>query len=126
MAITNNGVKVSVGAAYLPADYTKPAVTTFTDAEYERRLVLEVDKATVHDSDPATTMDNIINNGTVGVKKQVDDILAADYVNSNTVTAYADLLAIGNNMENMKQGSDAYTDAATKYLCSIVLYVKTA
>lgn len=126
MAITNNGVRNLLPAAQLPDDYTKPDVAVFSDYEYRRTLKLSVAKATVENADPATTIGNIIGDATVGVKKQVDDILAADYLATATVTAYADLVSLGNNMQSMDKDSPALTDAAAAYEATVVLYVKTA
>lgn len=125
MAITNNGVKNSLSEGQLPAGYSRPAVTTFADHKYQRQLQLSVLKATVHNADPAVTMANIINNGTIGLKKQLDDILAADYLGTATVTAWADLVALGNNYQSMLAGTPAMTDAAASYIATVNLYVKT-
>ena len=126
MAITNNGVRNLLPAAQLPDDYEKPDVTAFSDFEYKRTMKLSVAKATVEDSDPATTIGNIIGNATVGLKKQVDDILAADYLSTAAVTAYADLVSLGNNLQSMDKDSPALTDTAAAYEATVVLYVKTA
>jgi hypothetical protein len=124
MAITNNGTRNSLPAAQLPTGYVRPVVTTFTDGEYTRTLTLSIPKATVENADPAVTMANIISNGTVGITKQISDILAADYLASATVTAFADLVGLGNNFQSMATGSPALTNAAAAYQAVVVLYVK--
>lgn len=126
MAITNNGTRVSISDDLLPAGYVKPVVNSFNDAEYKRTLNLSIDKATVHNADPAITMANILANATIGINKQVTDILAADYLGTATVTAFADLVRLGTNMEAVTQGSPAFTNAAAAYLATVVLHVKTA
>lgn len=125
MAITNNGIKNSLPASQLPDTYTRPTVTTFDDAEYKGVLNLTIVKATVENADPATTMANIIDNATVGIKKQIDDILTADYASTATGNAYADLVSLRNNMQSMAKGADAYTTATLKYQARVLLFVKT-
>lgn len=125
MATTNNGVRNLLTDDNLPDGYTRPNVTTFTDWEYSRRLNLSITKATVENADPATTMGNIINDATVGIKKQIDDILAADYSSTATVDAYADLIELGNNLQSMRKGSSALINVAAAYTATVILYVKT-
>ena len=98
MALVNNGVKVSLKASQKPTGYSLPSVTTFTDYEYTRPMTLNVAKATVENATKATTLTNIISNATIGISKQVDDIMTADYIGSNTVTYYIDLLTINHNI----------------------------
>jgi|TARA_R100000501_G_C2619610_1_gene112933 hypothetical protein len=82
MAITNNGVVNSLPASQIPSGYTRPTVTTFTDWQYKRTLTLTVLKATVENATRATTMTNIIENGTIGLEKQIVDIVAEDFISS--------------------------------------------
>lgn len=124
MAITNNGCKVSIPDRQIPSGYTKPTVTTFSDVQYERTLSLSVDKTTVHNATAATTLDNILDNGTIGINKQIDDILAADYLGTATVVAYADLIALENNYKNTDAGDAWLTNAAAVYTATVKLYVK--
>lgn len=124
MAITNSGTRNSLAANQLPDGYALPVVTTFADHHYVRTIELSIAKATVQNADPATTMENIIANATVGVTKQVTDILAGDYLAAATVTAYADLVALRNNIQSMLAGSPAYTDAAVAYIATVNIYVK--
>ena len=79
MAIVNNGTKNSLADTHIPSGYTRPTVTTFTDQEYTRNLELTVLKATVENATASTTMTNIINDATIGITKQIDDILASDF-----------------------------------------------
>ncbi|MBV1952601.1 MAG: hypothetical protein KUG64_10470 [Cycloclasticus sp.] len=125
MAITNNGTEVNLQANKIPTGYSLPSVTTFTDYEYKNELILSVDKSTVENATATTTLANILANGTVGITKQIDDILAADYLASATVDAYASLNSIDNNI-NAGIISDFYNADAVTYECSVTLYVKTA
>ena len=123
MAITNAGTKVSLALAQLPTGYTLPADPSFSDWQYDRSLTLTVLKSTVENATDATTLTNIIGNATIGIDKQIDDILAADYLASATVTAYTDLTHINHNIAPNNQ-SDFYDNTAVSYSCTVVLYVK--
>lgn len=125
MAITNNGTRVSLGANFLPTGYTAPATTTFSDYEYVRNITLSVTKATVENATKATTLTNIVDNVTVGIDKQIDDILAADYLGTATVTAFTDFYKIDSNIE-AGTGTDFYNATAVSYTCYVRLYVKAA
>jgi hypothetical protein len=126
MAITLNGVKNSLPDADLPSGYTRPTVTTFSDWEYKRRINLTVLKSTVENATASTTMTNIIDNATIGLDKQIDDILAADFLGTATVTAYADWVSISNNYCPTTGSGDYLTDTACSYQCTLDLYVKAA
>lgn len=125
MAITNNGTTVTINSDKLPTGYTLPSITTFTDWEYKRELELNVAKATVESATKTTTLTNIIENATVGIDKQVDDILAADYLGTATVTAYTEFYDIESNI-NVSPSTDFYNDTAVSYVCKCRLYVKAA
>lgn len=124
MAITLNGTKVSIKAENLPTGYTKPTVTEVTGAEYKRNLTLTVAKSAVENADPAVTMANILTEVAQGINKQLQDILDADYIATNTVEAHGDLIAISSNQ---KQGNAAFFNAdPVAYECTVALYVKTS
>ena len=125
MAITNNGTKVSLSTNFLPSGYTAPSTTTFTDYEYVRNITLSVTKATVENATKATTLTNIVDDVTVGIDKQITDILAADYLATATVTAFTELYKIDSNIE-AGTGSDFYNNTAVSYTCYVRLYVKAA
>ena len=126
MAITNNGTKNSLPEDDLPTGYTRPTVTTFADYEYVRNLTLSVLKSTVENATPATTMANIIADATIGITKQIDDILAADFLGSATVTAYADWVSISHNLATISGAGDYLDNIAFSYECTLKLYVKAA
>ena len=123
MAITNNGTVNSLDASLLPSGYTRPTVTTILDYDYVSELVLEVDKVTVDNASKATTLTNIIADGTVGITAQVTAILAADFLATATVTAYTDFYKISTNIE-ANVTSDFYNAELVTYSCSVRLYVK--
>jgi len=125
MAITNNGTSVTLPSTMLPSGYTAPSTTTFTDYQYKYALTLSVAKATVENSTKATTLTNIVDNGSVGIDAQIDAILAADFLASATVTAYTDFYRIDTNIVK-GTGTDFYNDTAVSYTCYCILYVKAA
>lgn len=126
MAHTHNGTVVQLAEERLPSGYTKPSTTTVSgDNLYVRTdVVLSVTKATVENSTKATTFTNIIDNATVGIDKQVEDLIANDFdVSGNTVTSHAVLKNISLNTDT-SPSTEAYTDTAAAYQCTVDYYVK--
>lgn len=123
MAITNNGVMVTIDAKTLPAGYTYPTGNSFTDWQYKRDITLSVTKATVENATATTTLTNIIENGTVGIEKQITDIVAADWLATATVTTYVELYKIDSNIV-VGRSTDFFNDTAVSYTCYCRLYVK--
>ena len=126
MAITNNGTVNNLHDDQLPSGYTRPTVTTFTDWQWQQRIILSVLKATVQNAAEETTMTNIITNGTIGITQQVDDILANDYVASNTVTSFTNFIKLTSNEVPVGGDTPSLTTAGTSYLCTVDIYVKVA
>ena len=122
MAIVNNGVKNSLPDGNLPSGYSKPAVTEFTDFEWKSDLKLTVLKSAVENASGAITMAAIMSN----LVAQVDAILAADYIATQTVDAWADLISISNNYKSLRGDADWLTTTVVSYDCTIKFYVKTA
>lgn len=125
MAITNNGTKVSVNSDKLPVGYTRPTVTTFTDHEYIRTEILSVDRATVYSATKTTTMANILANASIGVTKQVTDLVTADFDAAKTITIFADMYDIDTNLK-VSQTGDFYGNGDDDFLCYVKIYVKGA
>jgi len=126
MAITNNGTQNLLADTEVPTAYTRPTVTTFSDEEYESILTLTVLKATVQNAAAATTMTNIFDNASIGINKQITDILAADFLASATITAFGNLTALTNNFADVNRDGDYLTTAAASYICTVTLLVKTS
>lgn len=126
MAITNLGAVNALPASQIPTGYTRPTVAAFTDWEYKRTLTLSVLKATVENATPATTMTNILGNATVGINKQIVDIIAADYLTAPTVTTYGVWNSLSNNFVDTSGTGTALLATAASYTCTVTLYVKTA
>lgn len=125
MAISNSGTANELSENDVPAGYSRPSVTKFTDWTYKQTLSLTVLKATVHNSDPKVTMANIISNGTIGITKQINDIIAADWIASETVTHYTDWTNISNNFSNVNGAGDYLTDTAASYQVTVTTYIKS-
>ena len=126
MALTNAGTLVQLPSSRIPSGYTLPTVSSFTDWEYESsERTLTVLKSTVQNSDRATTLANILANATIGINKQVSDLVTAEFDVTNTVTCYAVLTGIDSNVA-ASGSNDFYTDTAMSYSCTVKFYVKSA
>lgn len=127
MALTHNGtVTTQLPSSRVPSDYTHATISTFTDHEYEStERTLTVLKSTVENSDRSTTLLNIIDNVTIGVDKQVEDLITAEFDVTNTVTSYAVITGIDSN-QAASGSNDFYTDTAMSYSCTVKFYVKSA
>jgi len=127
MALTMNGVVNSLPETQLPSGYTRPTVTTFTDYTWIYRATLSVAKATVENATASTTMTNIIDNGTIGLDKQIDDLIENDFDTTNTVTAYADWTSLTSNQTPETGGGSNWLDTtAEAYSCVVTIYIKVA
>lgn len=126
MAITHNGTRNSLGNNAIPVGYTRPTVTTFDDYEYTRTVKLNVLKSTVESATASTTMTNIFDNATIGLNKQVEDILAGDYLATATVTAWSDLVDLTHNLASIQGAGEYLKNTAMQYVCTVKIYIKTA
>jgi hypothetical protein len=125
MAIVANGVVNALSDASLPSGYTRPTITTFNDHEWQREVTLNVLKATVENATQATTMTNILTNGTVGLTKQITDIVAADFLTTPAVTWYAKLVDLNTNIPVGQESNFTYLgNTAVSYVCKVVIYLK--
>lgn len=126
MAITNNGARNSLPAAKLPTGYTVPTITTFTDWEYKRNLTLSILKVTVDEAAANDTMDAIFDDAGIGIDKQVLDIVAATFISTQTVTTWADLVALETNLSDDSSGDGTWMKStAESYTATVVLYIKS-
>jgi hypothetical protein len=124
MAISNLGTINNLPAVKKPAGYVDPIVATFTDWQYRYVLTLNVLKATVENGTAATTLANIIANATIGLNKQIVDIVAADFLATATVTTYAELYDLNTNYFPQEVDNVYLTSTAPSYVCKVILYVK--
>lgn len=129
MALTLNGVKNSLPDNQLPSGYTRPTVTTFADWEWVQTVSLTVLKSTVENATESTTMTNIISNATIGLDKQVDDLIENDFdTTANTITAWADWQTLTTNYtpETNSSASNWLDTTAVSYTCTVKIYLKVA
>lgn len=117
MAIVNQGAKNSLPSDQLPTGYTKPVVAGFSDYGYIKTVELLVLKATVEAASASATMTAIFNNATIGINKQIADIITADFVATKAVTSFGDLIALSDNAD--------LTNTAVSYKCRVNIYVKS-
>lgn len=126
MALTHNGTVVQLPSSRVPSDFTAATISTFTDHEYvSSERTLTVLKSTVQNSDAATTLQNIIDNATIGLDKQIEDLITAEFDVTNTVTSYAVWTGIDSN-QSPSGSNDFLTDTAMSYSCTVKFYVKSA
>ncbi len=126
MATTNNGTVNSLDETQIPASYTRPTVTTFTDYEFTSTRTLTVLKSTIETGTGNATMQAVIANGTIGITKQVDDIMTAMGADAVTTTVYTDWTGLSNNFANTVGTGDHLTTAAMSYDCIVTIYAKFA
>lgn len=125
MAISNLGAINQLPSAQLPSGYALPVVVAFNDWEYVRTVTLLVLKATVETPTAAATMTAIFNNATIGINKQVADIITADFLTTPNVTTYASLTSLATNIEVGNFSDDTYLrNVAPSYKCTVNIYVK--
>jgi hypothetical protein len=121
----NQGTRNLAPAEQIPTSYVRPTVAVMPDSEvqYTRRLTLSVAKATVETATPATTVAAIIANGTIGVTKQVLDLVAADYLAVKQVTFYTDVVSIKDG-NDVPDSGNMYKNAAAAYTVIVDVKIK--
>jgi hypothetical protein len=120
MAISNLGTVNKLPAAEIPAGYVLPVIASFEDWQYKYVLTLNVLKATVETATPSTTLTAIFNNATIGLNKQIVDIIAADFLTTPAVTTFAELYGLDLSINK----SNFLGNAVASYSCQVVIYVK--
>ena len=128
MAHTNHGCKLSAPEEQFPSTFARPVITEFTDAKYKTRKTFSVLKGTVENATPATTMANIISNASIGINKQVTDMLAAEYISSLTLVAFTDIIAIAETNDPVSVNPSAgnmFKNVAPSYLVTCDVHIKT-
>ena len=123
MAVTFNGTKNNLTANQLPSGYTLPTVSEISSPEYTNTKTYTVLKATVENATKSTTMTNIFDNGTIGLDKQVEDDITADYDATKTITAHAELINLTNNYSGISGGGDWLGTTAVSYTATVIVYV---
>lgn len=126
MALTFNGVDTaSLSSLKKPTGFTDPTVTPVTgDTLWTWENIITVDRDTVKNPDRPTTLDNILDDVSVGLNTQCEAIAGQLENTTNTVEAYAVLVDVDNNIDSKDPSSDFYTDEADVYVCSVIIYAK--
>jgi hypothetical protein len=124
MAIVNQGTQNNLPAGQIPSGYVMPVVAGFSDYEYVRKLTLSVLKATVETASPEDTMTAIFDNPTIGINKQITDIITAEYLDTPAVTAYGSLKVLTTNVSDITD-KVYLTNAPVSYVCKVQLFVKS-
>jgi len=122
MAIILNGTQNGLPSDRLPSGYTPPMVTTVADFmwRYDVQIPL-VFSTTATTSNPVTTMTAIVT----GTNTAVSAILAADFLSTATVTAYAVINELTSNLTPQTTTSTTYlTNVVPSYLVSVTIFVK--
>ena len=120
MAISNLGTANKLPASEIPSGYVLPTIAVFNDWQYKYVLNLTVLKATVETATPATTLAAILNNATIGLNKQISDIIAADFLATATVTTFAELYDLNINLNK----SNFLGNTPSSYNCQVAVFVK--
>ena len=106
-----------------PTGYTDPTVVEIVDPEYENEKVFTVLKSTVENASAAVTMANIFDNVTIGLDKQIEDDITADYDASKTVTAHAELTRLTSNGADITGNADWLKTTAVSYIATVSVFV---
>ncbi len=123
MAVTYNGCTFELGNEQKPSGYTVPVVSKISGEEWAGTVVLSILKATVENATQSTTMTNIFDDATIGIDKQVNDNLDADYIASQTVTAHAELIKLTTNIHGLSGSGVWLQDTAVSYLATVKVFV---
>lgn len=131
MAITCEGTRISIRpSSKIPTGFTAPAVNPFSDYQkISKRTVYEIKKSTVEDADPNNTLLAIIQNPTVGLEKQIEDEIAAEYDsanNTNDISFWVDMVSLDTDQNPLDpDGSDFLNNKDVEYLVEAIYYVKS-
>jgi hypothetical protein len=126
MPITNLGAQNSLSDLQLPTAYNRPSIVTFADFEYIRTVVLNIPKATVETATAQGTMLAIFNNATVGINKQIVDLIAAEFLATPVVTTFGSLISLTTNVEVGNFQDQTYlTNQVVAYRATVQIFVKS-
>jgi hypothetical protein len=124
MAVVDKGIKIDLPEALVPDAFVAPAYVEISDYEYKREYQLNVLKSTVENAAKDVTFGNIINDVTIGILKQINDIIVADFIGTNTVEYYTVWKVVDSNVKRSKE-SDFYINTPFSYVCKVEVFIKT-
>jgi len=122
MAVVYTGTRNLIAASQLPTGYVRPVVAANTK-EYTFNLSLSVLKVTVDESTASDTMTAIFENATIGLDKQILDLITADYDNTQTVVGFGECNILTTNLRGITGSDDWLTDAVVNYLATVEVFV---
>lgn len=118
MAIVYTGTRNLIPDSQIPSGYTRPTVSANTK-EHTANVVLTILKATVDESARNTTLTAIFENATIGIDKQILDLVTADFDATKTVVAFGECTALTINQKGTL-GTDVWlTDTAASYTATV-------
>lgn len=122
MALVANATKLSMDASKRPTGYTDPGGTNLSNSQPTySNLALNVTRSVVEAASKSTTFNQIRTNETVGIEKQVSDLLTVNIENTiQTVTYNIDWKDIRNNRTFP---GDFYGNAVEVYVAIVDVYV---
>lgn len=125
MAVVFNGTSFELNASQKPLAFTVPVVSKITGTEEwtSTRRTLTLLKSTIEKSTTALTMADIFDNVTIGLDKQVNDILDADYIATQTVTSHAELVALTTNINGLSGEGTWLLDTSVSYVATVIIFV---
>ena len=108
MAVIDKGIKIELPEALIPDGFAAPVYVEVSDYEYERKYQLNILKSTVENVAKDVTFGNIINDATIGILKQINDIIVADFIGTNTVDYHTVWKTISSNAQRSKASEVVY------------------
>lgn len=122
MAVVYTGTQNLIPDSQIPTGYTRPVVATNTK-EYTFNLSLLVLKVTVDVSTASDTMTAIFENATIGLDKQILDLITADFDNTQTVVGFGQCTQLTTNLRGITGTDDWLTDAVVNYIATVEVFV---
>lgn len=121
MALVANATKLSMDATKRPSGYVDPGGSNLASSQPTyQNLSLSIAKATVENATKATTFLNIRTDATIGIEKQIADLLTNDMDITQTITYNIDWKNITNNQIFP---SEFYSDVAAVYIATVDVYI---
>lgn len=121
MAVAYTGTQNLIPDSQIPTGYTRPTVATNTK-EFTSQHTLTILKSTVDESVAATTMTAIFENATIGIDKQISDIITSEFDNTKTVVAYGECTQLTTNLRGITGTDDWLTDTVVSYTATVTSF----
>lgn len=128
MAIVSQGTKITLTPSNkIPDGFTPPAVSNFSNYGYTAiRRTVYIPKSDVEDADFATTLLNIIQDSTVGIEKQITDMITADWgaSNPNTIDFWIHMIGLTGTPIPADKTSQFFGNSPFNYAADIIVYIR--